>query len=58
VGAKIHPRAVRAVTWHVEAAVDGVLAAVKHHGGGQTHLGPVPFTIVSRSGSRWPPMSP
>jgi len=38
------------VTWHVEAAGDGVLAAVRHDRRGGTHLGPVPFMITLRLG--------
>jgi hypothetical protein len=52
VGAQIHPQAVRAVTWHVKVAVDGVSVGVERHGGGlglpRTHslLFPlVPFMI-------------
>ena len=42
---------VHAVMWHVKAAGDGVLATVGHDRRGGTHLGPVPFTIASQSGS-------
>jgi hypothetical protein len=33
-GVQIHPQVVQAVTWHVEAAVDGVSVGVERHGGG------------------------
>jgi len=52
VGAQIHRQAVRAVTWHVKVAVDGVSVGLEHHGGGLGLLGTrsllfplVPFTI-------------
>ena len=57
-GTKNHPQMVCGVMWHIEAAVDGVLGAVRHPRGGETHLGPVPFAIALESGSRWPPISP
>lgn len=51
-GAQIHRQAVRAVTWHVKVAVDGVSVGVERHGGGLGLLGTcsllfslVPFTI-------------
>jgi len=30
---QIHPQAVRAVTWHIKVAVDGVSVGVERHGG-------------------------
>ena len=49
---QIHLQVVRAVTWHVEAAVDGVSVGVERHGGRlglpgtRSLLFPlVPFTI-------------
>ena len=49
---QIHPQTVRAVTWHVKAAVDGVSVGVECHEGGlglpgtRSLLFPlVPFTI-------------
>ena len=32
-GTQIHLQAVRAVTWHIEVAVDGVSVGVERHGG-------------------------
>ena len=51
-GTQIHRQAVRAVTWHIKVAVDGVSVGVERHGGRLGLLGTrsllfplVPFTI-------------